>query len=260
MANRATFDGPLRFYAKSMDVTARVAFGASGAPTLITGKSRGVVGVTRIAQGIFQFQFGTKRGALIVPDNYVWTENVETAADVSCTQNTAAAAVGQASIYRDDILSGANTALRTPVQSALATAAGGTLGAATYYYTVTAIDAKGKETLESNEQSIATGASGKNTISWAAVPGAVGYRVYRGTAAGAENSVYVVAGGATTSFVDTGTASQANAAVDPPIQARPPIAAASVTIALPNGTGVLTDPANGEIVRFTFTFIDSTAG
>lgn len=99
-------------------------------------------------------------------------------------------------------------ALATPVQATPTTATtGGTLAAATYYYVVTATDASG-ETIKSNEQSIATtGTTSANTISWAAITGATGYRIYRGTATGGENVFYSV--GAVTSFMDTGAANTA---------------------------------------------------
>lgn len=259
MANRATFAGPTRFYARSVDVTARVAIGATGAPTLITAKSRGVLNVVRNSTGNYTFQFGSKVNQANVEDAYAWTENVEVAPDISVTTGVSAAAMGQAGIFRDDVLSGFN--LAPPVQAALATAAGGSLAAATYYYKVTAVDAKGKESLASNEQNIVTALNNKNTVTWAVVPGAVSYRVYRGTAAGAENVVFLVPGGATVSLVDTGALTTgASAATDPPIQARPPIKQGSVTVQLVNGSGAATDPAQGEILRFTFTFVDTTAG
>lgn len=111
--------------------------------------------------------------------------------------------------YKDgDVVGSLVTTLPAPVQSALTTAAGGTLAAATYFYKVTALNANG-ETVGSNEQSIATPLNNKNTVSWAAVGGATNYRVYRGTAAGAENVFYAV--GNVTSFVDTGAASTAGA-------------------------------------------------
>lgn len=92
-------------------------------------------------------------------------------------------------------------------QNALATSTtGGTLAAATYFYKVTAI-LPGGETLASNERSIVTtGTTSSNTVSWVAMPGALGYNVYRGTSTGGENLYYGVSGGSTTSFLDTGTA------------------------------------------------------
>ncbi len=82
---------------------------------------------------------------------------------------------------------------------------GGTLPlSTTYYYEVTALNSTG-ESLASPEASITTGSStstNANTITWAAVTGATSYRVYRGTAAGGENTYYTTA---TTSYTDTAT-------------------------------------------------------
>lgn len=84
---------------------------------------------------------------------------------------------------------------------------GGTLAAGTYYYVVTAIIPSG-ETKKSNELSVVTtGATSSNTVNWNAVPTATGYRIYRGTAAGLENTFYSV--GAVTTFLDTGAAGTA---------------------------------------------------
>ena len=81
---------------------------------------------------------------------------------------------------------------------------GGTLPAATYYYVVTALNALG-ETTASNEVLVTTtGSTSENTITWAAVTGATGYNIYRGTAAGGENVYYTV--GAVTTYTDTGSA------------------------------------------------------
>lgn len=102
-------------------------------------------------------------------------------------------------------------ALAAPVQSALTTStAGGTgLTAATaYFYVVTALNAAG-QTVKSNEQTVTTGAGATNSVvvSWAAVSGATGYRIYRGTATGAQSVFYSV--GAVVTFTDTGAASTA---------------------------------------------------
>lgn len=99
-------------------------------------------------------------------------------------------------------------ALSAPVQAALATAAtGGTLAAGTYNYVVTAINAQG-ETIASNERSIVTtGATSTATVSWAAVTGATGYRIYRRGATGGYGATSRVASvGAVTSYADTGAA------------------------------------------------------
>lgn len=109
---------------------------------------------------------------------------------------------------------GSGAVLAVPVANAPTTATtGGSLAAATYYYVVTATKSNG-ETTKSNEVSITTtGTTSTVTVSWGAITGATGYRVYRGTAAGGENVYYSVSGGSTTSFTDTGAA---NTAGSPP--------------------------------------------
>lgn len=62
---------------------------------------------------------------------------------------------------------------------------GGTFAAATYFWKVTAIDASG-ETVGSNEITNAVGLNGSENLTWNGVPGAAGYRIYRGTATNAE--------------------------------------------------------------------------
>src|SRR3954462_9218480 len=71
-------------------------------------------------------------------------------------------------------------------QAALSTnAAGGTIAAGTYKYVVTAINALG-QTMASNEQTIVTtGSTSTVTVTWAAVPGATGYKLYKTAAGGA---------------------------------------------------------------------------
>lgn len=102
----------------------------------------------------------------------------------------------------------ADAGLQPPVQAAASTSTSGGTGlvaATTYYYVVTALNALG-ETLKSNEISILTGAgaTNSNTVNWAAVTGATGYRIYRGLDAGAESQYYTV--GAVITYVDTGAA------------------------------------------------------
>src|SRR6266480_327550 len=76
--------------------------------------------------------------------------------------------------------------LGAPTNLAVATAAGGTLAAATYFYKVTAIDGAGGETLASNEVSQITVLNNKNTLTWNVVPNATGYKVYRSTTTNTE--------------------------------------------------------------------------
>jgi hypothetical protein len=87
-----------------------------------------------------------------------------------------------------------------------ASATGGSLATGTYSYKVTALNATG-ETLPSNEVGVpVTGPTGSVALSWGAVAGATGYRVYRGTAPGAENAYYTAS---SSSFTDTGAAATA---------------------------------------------------
>lgn len=104
--------------------------------------------------------------------------------------------------------------LGPPKNLTIATASGGSLAAATYWYKVTAIDGAGGETTTSNEVSIATGASGKNTLTWNTVPNAAGYNIYRSTTfSGLEAILLAITtpappptfGTLTQSFVDDGT-------------------------------------------------------
>jgi hypothetical protein len=85
---------------------------------------------------------------------------------------------------------------------------GGTFGAGTFFWKVTAVDGYG-ETAGSNEVTATLVATGKQDLSWAAVPGAQLYRVYRGTATNAENKLVGTVSGL--AFTDTGSAGTAQA-------------------------------------------------
>lgn len=92
------------------------------------------------------------------------------------------------------------SSIGAPNTPAISTAAsGGLITAGTYYYKVTALNGAG-ETVGSGEASITTsGTTSANTLSWNAVAGATSYRVYRGTAAGAEANYQATS---STNFVD----------------------------------------------------------
>jgi hypothetical protein len=91
--------------------------------------------------------------------------------------------------------------ITTPLAAA---ASGGTFAAGTYYWVVTALNAKG-ETIASNEVSKALTANQKQALTWGAVSGATSYNVYRGTVSGDENVLVAnVTSGVT--YTDTGTA------------------------------------------------------
>ena len=84
---------------------------------------------------------------------------------------------------------------------------GGSLAAGTHYFRVVALLDTGPVTANSTgsaEVSVYVPGSRSATISWAAVPGAERYRIYRGTAPGGQ-SRYLETSGAVTSFQYSGT-------------------------------------------------------
>jgi hypothetical protein len=88
------------------------------------------------------------------------------------------------------------------IGSLTASATGGTLAAAQYFYRLTATTAAG-ETLPGGEATVAaTTATSSVTLTWTAKTGATGYRIYRSTAPGAETLLASV--GAVTTYADTG--------------------------------------------------------
>lgn len=83
-------------------------------------------------------------------------------------------------------------------------AGGGTFAAGTYYWEVTATTGFG-ETTVSNEASTAVALNGSANLSWTAPPNKVtGYKVYRGTASGVENTLVATLAGSGTTYTDTG--------------------------------------------------------
>jgi len=114
--------------------------------------------------------------------------------------------------------------LGEPRNLIITTAGGGSLGAATYDYKVTALDGTGGETDAFQEVNIVTGANGKNTLTWNIVPNAQAYNVYRSITSGTETLLVgsptavlpvpqPVAGTLTVTFVDDGTTTQPAGAV-----------------------------------------------
>jgi hypothetical protein len=91
-----------------------------------------------------------------------------------------------------------------PNVSVVGSTTGGTFTAGTYFWVVTATNTNG-ETAKSNEvTAVLTGSTGSATLTWPAVDGATGYKVYRGTSTTNEN--HLIATVTTTSYLDTGSA------------------------------------------------------
>jgi hypothetical protein len=89
--------------------------------------------------------------------------------------------------------------------------AGGTFAAGTYYWKITAINARG-ETIGSNEVSATLTLNQQQVLNWGAISGATGYKVYRGTATGAQDRLVTTLGTVTT-YTDTGSAGTPGATV-----------------------------------------------
>lgn len=140
---------------------------------------------------------------------------------------------------------GANTAgLSAPSGfSCSAVEGNGSLAANTYYYKITATNASG-ETLPSSEVSgTISGASGINQLSWSAVTGATGYKIYRGTAAGAENLlIATIETGGATNFWDVGNTYTANS----------PPSSNTTALAAPVQTAPSTSASGGSIATGTY--------
>lgn len=100
--------------------------------------------------------------------------------------------------------------------SVAAVTGGGAFESGTQYWAVTALSASG-ETQAGAVTSVALAASDSAQVTWTAVPGAVGYRIYRAsTPAGLSNGPALVTTvpAAATSYPDTGSAPAAGAAPD----------------------------------------------
>jgi len=140
--------------------------------------------------------------------------------------------------------------LQAPVQAAATSStSGGTLPAtSTYKYVLTATNAAG-ETTVSNEQTITTGAgsTNSNTVNWAIVNGASGYKIYRtaaGGGTGTELLLATVTGGSTVSYVDTGALTPSGAQ---------PVANTAIA------SGVYTPPTKyGPITSETLKYVQSS--
>ena len=84
---------------------------------------------------------------------------------------------------------------------------GGTLSASTaYFYVVTTLTAAGESTASNELTNSTTVTDLSFLLTWVAVTGASGYRIYRGTSSGATNTLVTqVNSGSTVTYTDTGT-------------------------------------------------------
>ena len=128
------------------------------------------------------------------------------------------------------------------------------LGNATYFYKVTAINAVG-ETTEGQipavvEAQVTQPATPLPVIlQWETVSGATGYKIYKFTASGGEQFLAQVAGGAVSTYTDTGNTATTATAVPASNTARTSVtqivAGTNITVSPPDGTGAVTVNAAG---------------
>ncbi|HTI38144.1 MAG TPA: PKD domain-containing protein [Vicinamibacterales bacterium] len=101
-----------------------------------------------------------------------------------------------------------NPIMATPASVSASATTGGSLTAGAHYFRVVAVlytDSVSAVSVPSKEVSATTVASGAVRVSWAGVSGADNYRIYHGTAAGAE-SRYVEIAASSTAYTYTGSA------------------------------------------------------
>lgn len=114
------------------------------------------------------------------------------------------AAEGEIGIYNQDtsaLISAPAATVGTPgTVTPTAATTGGTLATATYYFKAVAVNATGVSIASAEANAAVTGPTGSVGLSYTAVTGATSYRIYVGTAAGAETGYFV-----TTSITPTYT-------------------------------------------------------
>jgi len=157
---------------------------------------------------------GTETGTLTVDTNaqVYGDESVQGGLSVGASiQSTGNLGIsGGAAIQGSTILSGGSNSLATPSTPTI-TAEGGT-GSASYYYTVTAVNAYGGETTASPAGFDSNGYAALtytyyNQINWSAVTGASGYKIYRTqVTSGSPTSTGLIGSTSGTTFDDYGLA------------------------------------------------------
>ncbi|HYR17642.1 MAG TPA: sialidase family protein, partial [Mycobacterium sp.] len=132
--------------------------------------------------------------------------------------------------------------------------AAGTLASGTYSYVVSAVTATG-ESIASTETSATLASAGTITVSWTAVAGATGYRIYRGKSAGGENTYFTATA---VSFADDGSHGAGTAAT-PFTQSLQAVLETTIenALGLGAGTNVAVGIVNGA---YAVTFQGALAG
>jgi hypothetical protein len=149
-----------------------------------------------------------------------------------------------------------NTATIPAPVLAASTASGGNLtSGTTLYYTLTALTALGETTASAEQSATPSGGNLSVSLTWSAITGATGYRIYRGTSPGSEPTLLAtIASGSATAFTDDGatlttayTPLTNTAYVTTPTQTAPALAGGgSLTLATPYYWVITATTAAGE--------------
>lgn len=104
------------------------------------------------------------------------------------------------------VLTDVASSLTAPTLTATPSTTGGTFAAGTRFYKITVTDPDGESTAAAEVSAVTTGSTGSVGLSWTPVPGANGYKIYRGNATNTEELLATIAGGSVAAFTDTGLA------------------------------------------------------
>jgi hypothetical protein len=202
---------------------------SSGALTVVNGsgssQSAEFVNQQNIAQKIVQDQSNGTNVFVINGTGAATLENATNSTAAFQVQNSVATSLLNVDTTNSRVdVNNSYSALSVPGTLTLvntATTGGSLTGNTAYTYKVTALDSAGGETSASASNVITT-AAGTNTneitVSWTAIAGASGYRIYR-TSTGVTTGYYNVLGtnsSGTISFLDTG-ATEPNTTSTPPV-------------------------------------------
>jgi len=154
-------------------------------------------------------------------------------------------------------VTGTGSAVVAPAAPSATIASGGTLIASTtYYYKISSINAFGESLPGTEVSAAASGGNLKVNLAWTAATGATGYKIYRGTAAGAENVlVALVMGQSTAAYTDLG------ALIATPVLGTPTaVAGGSLSSGTPYYYVMSATNANGETVQSAEVTITPSGG
>jgi hypothetical protein len=161
---------------------------------------------------------GTETGTLTVDSNANVLGSEALVGSITTGQNIDAGGnlgiAGGSTLTGSTVLTGGQNQLATPTAPTVTPT--GTAGSTNYSYTITAINAYGGETVASTAGSTSTGNAtltnaNYNALSWSAVTGATGYKIYRTVASGTSpTTTGLIGSSTTTTFNDTGLAGAGN--------------------------------------------------